>query len=289
VQGQSIQKGQILAVLKPPLALHDSWAEVYLSFEQAKTEYERAKRLKERNAISDRDYEAARQDYEMHRAGTAGYFSNDGKSDILRYDSKNQQFLILAPFSGIVQNVNVHSGLIVESHQKMFSIMNPSKIRLKIDVFENQISNLKELSGLSIQIPGVEQSIIFKNDEFTVLSNSKTLDPVTRTLTIWLEADKPDEKLYVGQTFNASLYSGNSKPILTVPHSAVLGEDLHQIVFIQEDGECFIKRYVKTGEIWNNYIAIEGGLEEGDRIVSRGTYQVKLAASKEVVGGAHNH
>jgi len=289
ISGQSVKKAQILAVLKPPLALHDTWAEVYLSFEQAKTEYERAKRLKERNAISDRDYEAARRDYEMHQAGTASYFSDDGESDILHYDSENQQFSILAPFSGVIQIVDVHSGQIVESHQKMFSIMNPSKIRLKIEVFENQMGKLKELSGLSIRIPGNEQPINFGKGEFTLLSRANILDPVTRTLTIWLEADNHDEKLYVGQTFNASLYSGNSKPVLTVPRSAVLDEDLHQLVFVQEDGECFEKRYVKTGEIWNNYIAIEDGLEEGERVVSRGAYQIKLAASKEAVGAAHNH
>ena len=39
--GQKVKKGQTLAIIVPPLAAQNSWAEIYLNYEQSKTEYER--------------------------------------------------------------------------------------------------------------------------------------------------------------------------------------------------------------------------------------------------------
>ena len=71
--------------------------------------------------------------------------------------------------------------------------------------------------------------------------------------------------------------------------SAVFDDNSQKVTFVHTSGESFEKRILETGTIYNNYLAVLKGLEEGERIVSSGGYQVKLASTSEEIGHAHTH
>ena len=74
-----------------------------------------------------------------------------------------------------------------------------------------------------------------------------------------------------------------------VPVGSIIDEDYGEYVFVQTGGESFEKRAVKTGPRYLGLVAILEGLSEGERIVSFGAYQVKLASMTKNIGSAHVH
>ncbi len=285
--GQKIGKGQTMAVIIPPLVAENSWAKIYLDYEESKAEYERAQRLKDKNAISDREYEQAWRSYQMKQAGFSNYIDPDNGS--LRFDSKNNQFFITAPISGVVSDLSILPGQKVDRDQKLFSIIDPSIVWLRLDLFAEQATKLSEISGVSINIPGSKKSIEIDEKSLTVISRGEMIDPQKRTLTLWLEAKNYDRKLLIGQTFSAQLYKSPEQNLLTVPRSALFDDNSGKIIFVHTSGESFEKREVETGSIFHDYISVLSGLELGERVVSLGGYQVKLASTSEEVGHPHTH
>jgi cobalt-zinc-cadmium efflux system membrane fusion protein len=285
--GQKVRKGQTLAVIVPPLATQNSWAEIYLNYEQSKTEYERAKRLKERNAVSGRDFENARRNYERHKAGIANYFDSEGSS--IRFDSQNQQFQITAPLNGTVSDVTILPGQNVDRNQKMFSIIDPSTVWLRMELFAGQVSKLTDISGASISIPGNDKKINLDKSSIKLVSRGEIIDPKKRTVTLWLEADNRGRLFMIGQTFRAHIYTSPATELLTVPTSAVYDDNSMKIIFVHTSGESFEKRELITGPIYHDYVAVLSGVAHGERVVNRGGYQVKLASTSEKIGHPHTH
>ncbi|MCK5330407.1 MAG: efflux RND transporter periplasmic adaptor subunit, partial [Candidatus Marinimicrobia bacterium] len=285
--GQKVVKGQTLAVLVPPLAAQNSWAEIYLDYEQAKSEYERAKRLKDRNAVSEREFEQAWRNYELHKAGFVNYFDSEGST--MRFDSKNQQFIITAPINGIVSEASILPGQKMDRHQKIFSIVDPSVVWLRIELFAGQSVKLTDISGVSINIPGNNNRINLDESHLTLISRGEIIDPIKRTITLWLEAVNSDRQFLIGQTFSVQIYTSPAQDMLTVPLSAVYDDNSQKIIFVQLSGESFEKRELVTGPIYHNYVGIKSGVTAGDRVVSRGGYQVKLASTSEEIGHPHTH
>ncbi|KAA3613741.1 MAG: efflux RND transporter periplasmic adaptor subunit [Calditrichaeota bacterium] len=285
--GQKVKKGETLAVLVPPLAAGNSWAEIYLKYEQAKTEFQRAKRLQVRKAISAREFEQAKRNFDVRKAGFSNYF--DSKNSSMRYDSQTQNFLITAPINGIVSDVTVLPGQNIDRNQNLFSIVDPSKVWLSIEVFAEQAAKLAQISGASVSVPGSEKMILFEQSHLKLINRGEILDPEKQTLTILMEADNAGRQLLIGQTFQAQIYTTPATNVLTVPSSAVYDDNGQKTVYIQLGGESFEKRAVKTGPIYQGFIPVTGGVQSGERVVKTGGYQVKLASSSEEIGHPHAH
>jgi len=285
--GQKVVKGQAMAVLMPPMSVQNSWAEIYLNYEEAKSEYERAKRLKERNSVSEYEFEQARRKYEMHRAGFENYFNT--KESSIHYDSKSQQFIITAPINGIVSEASVLPGQKVDRHQKIFSIVDPAVVWLKIELFADQSAKLADVSGALITIPGNNDRINLDKNQLMIVSRGEIIDPVKRTVTLWLEVNNRNRQFLIGQTFSAEIYTSPTEDMLTVPISAVYDDNSQKILFVHTSGESFEKRELVAGPIYHDYIGVASGVTAGERVVKRGGYQVKLASTSEEIGHPHTH
>lgn len=284
---QKINKGQTMAVIVPPLSAENSWAKIYSEYDQSKVEYDRAQRLKERNAISEREYEQIQRSYELKKSGFSNYFDSDGSS--LRFDSKNNQFLITAPIGGIVSDVSILPGQKIDRNQKLFSIVDADIVWLKMELFAEYAANLTDISGVSINIPGNEKRINLDGNNIHLISRGEMIDPQKKTLTVLLEAKNYDRKFLIGQTFSAQIYTNPEKDMLTVPLSAVYDDNSKKVIFVHSSGESFEKRELETGPIHHDYISVLNGVSAGERVVSLGGYQVKLASTSEEIGHPHAH
>ena len=58
---------------------------------------------------------------------------------------------------------------------------------------------------------------------------------------------------------------------------------------MHKEGESFERRDVVTGPTFYQYATIIGGIDIGERVVTQGGYQVKLASASEAVGHGHTH
>lgn len=279
IPGSTVKEGHVLAILSPPLGAVNSWTDRKLDYEHTKNEYERAKRLKGKKAISNREYEGIEHNFLVQKAGYEAYYQS-GDSDL---------FQLQAPISGLVTEITVLPGQKVKAGQKLMTIVDPSVVWLRADVFEKDYYQMDIPNGASITIPGLESAIKVDGENFHLLSLGTTLDSDSRTIPVLLEIANPDHLLKIGQTVQVDLYSTENTLSLSVSKSAIFDNDANQVVFVHMEGESFEKRIVKTGNRDNGLVAILSGLHNEERVVTNGGYLVKLASTSAAVGHPHAH
>ena len=84
------------------------------------------------------------------------------------------------------------------------------------------------------------------------------------------------------------LISSPMENVIHIPLSALTNEMGYFYVYKQLDEEGFQKQEVEIGVNDGKEVQILKGLKPGERVVTRGAYQVKMAASSGTIPG-HNH
>ena len=276
--GSIVKRGATVATITPPV-LGQGWASSRLAFEQAKRDYERAQRLKERQAISEREFEGVRNDY---LAMKAGFESVSGSGE-------NGTLELHAPISGKIIEWQVSPGQRVSAGDKLMAIVDPATVWLRVNVYENDFRDLGQPVGAFVKSDAVFGGFSIGKDDLTVLTRGGALDPVTRTVPVLLEVANPQERLRIHESTPVELYASDGISATAVPKTAVYEDEGIAVVYVQTGGESFEKRIVQVGPHYNGWVAITGGLAPGERVVTTGGYQVKLAASSAEIGHGHAH
>ena len=116
------------------------------------------------------------------------------------------------------------------------------------------------------------------------------IDPTTRALPVQFEVDNPGGQLLVGQTGTVLLYNKHRIRGTAVPRAAVLLEAGRPYVFVQLGGERFARRYIDITTRDGDWVGVKAGLKIGDRVVTRGAYEVRLAsAARGLPAEGHVH
>lgn len=280
--GSKVSKGEVVAVLSPPLNTVDSWTELKLAYQEAKSEYERAERLMEKDAISKREYEKLKLNYLTRKAGYEEFFNS-------QLDNGNEHFELKSPISGIVNEVSALPGQKAEAGQKIMTVIDPSTVWLKVNVFEKDYHKIGTPEGASLTIPGLDSPVVLDKDNFRLLSTGNIIETESRTIPVLLEVKNPDGLFKIGQVPKVELYTSEQKQALCAPSQAIYDDDGKQVLFVHTEGETFEKRVIETGDSYNGCVAILKGLQEGERVVSKGGYQVKLASTSAAIGHPHAH
>jgi multidrug efflux pump subunit AcrA (membrane-fusion protein) len=77
---------------------------------------------------------------------------------------------------------------------------------------------------------------------------------------------------------------------LTVPERALIDDNGVAVVMVQTGGERFERRPVRTGIRAAGRVAIESGLQPGDRVVIDGAWATLLAGrDNDRAGHGHSH
>lgn len=275
--GSVVRRGATIATITPPVQ-GSGWASSKLAFEQAKRDYERAQRLRKREAISERDFERIRNDYLAMKAGFES-LSGGGENGTLE---------LHAPIGGKIIEWQVRPGQRVNAGDKLMAIVDPATVWLRVNVYESDFQDLGHPVGAYVK-SGSADGWAIGDVDMTVLTSGGALDPMTRTVPVLLEVSNPSERLRIHESTPVELYASDGFTATTVPRSAIYEDEGMDVVFVQTGGETFEKRIVQAGPHFNGWIAVTRGLTAGERVVTTGGYQVKLAASTAEIGHGHAH
>jgi RND family efflux transporter MFP subunit len=289
VPGNHVKKGQILAIISPPFSGEGSWTALKLAYEKAQIDYERAERLIKKMAISEKEYQEAKRNYQLRKSSYESLMGNNANPSDRDEDSVSQFFSLTAPISGIISEMSFVPGQKISAGQKMLTIINPSKVWLTVKVPEKDVHFIGGVSGASFQPISSESLYVLDSSNSKLLSLSDIVDPKSRTVKLIFEVDNPNRDLKVGQFVSVSLHTEDDIQDIAVPESAVFEEGREYVVYVQKRGETFEKRKVKTGVQFQKMVQIIEGLEQGEWLVTIGGYQLKLASLSEEVGHGHTH
>jgi biotin carboxyl carrier protein len=198
---------------------------------------------------------------------------------------------VLSPLSGSLVQVYAAPGAQVLRGQPLFHVVDLARLWLEVQVPEADVARLSRPSGAWFRAEGTERIVEIRvgRGGARLVSFSGTVDPRTRTVPLVFEFASPGPDLRLGQSIPVQVYTGRAAEALAVPAAAVVDDGGgRDVVYVLADGEHFERRAVELGIRDGGFIEVRRGLSEGERVVTRGAYLVRLAASAPAAAG-HGH
>jgi len=268
-EGDMVKKDQLLAKLDPTdyqIVLNDRKA----SYATATANYDRAKTLVAKDAISKAEHDKIRAAYHTARANL------DAAEQDLKYTS------LKATFPGYIAKRHVENFEEVRRKQKIFSLQDISELEIKIDVPETIMIQLRRaIEPGKVTRPKRDIYAVFdqiKDVKFplTVKEFSTKANVNTRTFQATLKMDHPkDYNVLPGMTATvfAQVFSseGGDDVSVLLPLSAVISDpDKNPSVWIVDDNTMTVSSKPVTAGIMTDNSILVSGLEPGERVVTAG-------------------
>jgi Cu(I)/Ag(I) efflux system membrane fusion protein len=189
-----------------------------------------------------------------------------------------ENFPVYAAVSGTITDILVEEGDYVKQGQPLYKIANLKSVWAVFDAYENQIASLKE--GQEIKVT----TNAYPNEEFT--AKVSFVDPLlnssTRTVMVRAVLNNTNHLLKPGMFVEGTI-TGAQKQMedaVVVPASAVMWTGERSVVYVKTNPNepVFEMREVTLGITNGDTYTIISGLENGDQIVTNGTFTVDAAA-----------
>ena len=281
--GRPVLEGDALAFVAPT-STDDSFVRLRADAMEARKEAERAERLFESGAITGTRLEHARHDLEVAAAALAGV-GGDGAEPDAGIDPDRGLFALRTPISGVVAARHLDPGEHVEEGQPAFTVVDPSTVWFLARVPSPDVPALDQLRGAWFTVEG--GSLVYGTSE--VVSVGSMVDPLTRTVEVRFAVPNPDGALKVGMLADGRLQVGEPVSGVAVPARAIQDEDGLPVAYVALSAETFERRPVEVGPSDGEW-ALVTGVDAGERVVTTGAYQVKLASvDAAAVGHGHVH
>ena len=262
-----MQKGDRLAILAPSTDEQGGF-KLLGDYQLAKAEYERVTDLETQGAAAPRRVQEARIDLQQKEARLRAALGGLEISDL---DSTGNTFHLRAPVSGILTDVHLRFGQHVEMGERLFNIVDPSRVWLEAQVLASETQRLGSVKDAYFTIAGSAK--IFRTDELDgeIISVGGIVDPQTRRVPVIFEIENPQNIFKPGSYVQVYLREDIARSALSIPISAVLDEDGIPVVMTQVGPEDFRKVVVKVGARDEDYVEVLVGLDSEDRVVCRGS------------------
>ncbi len=267
--GERVKKGQMLVRMvggEEEALLVEAGA----TANEAKLQFERAKQLAKTGSASVSALDEARRVYETARARKVAIESQIG------------DFVIKAPFDGVVGLRNVSVGAMMRPGEMITTLDDDSVMKLDFTVPTTFLPVLK------IGTPVRAKARAYRNEEFEgeIVSVGSRIDPVTRSVTVRARVPNPDLRLKPGLLMTVEVLS-NSRQALAIPEEALRPIASKNHVFLVQDSDdsnnlILAQREVEVGSRRDGMAEVLSGLEVGERVVTRGAMTAGAGAAVQV-------
>ena len=215
--GQTVSKGQTLGRIDAS-GLQDAYLSAKSAVSSSQANYavaqrnlQRSQTLLQAGAIAQRDLETA-----QTQATSAAAALADSKARLATAMKNFDNTRIAAPFSGIVSQKSVSPGDVVQPGAALFTVVDPSTMRLVAAVPSDQLSMVRVGTDVAFSVTG------YGGRDFhgTVTRISPAVDPTTRQVQIIVSIPNKGHTLITGLYADGRISSATEQGIV-VPMSAV--------------------------------------------------------------------
>lgn len=281
VPGRFVRRGERLAVLAPASG-ESSFSSLVAEVERLERESERVERLYEEEAVPRKRLEETQHELAVARAALESVGGSNGSGAGSGY-----HYSVTTPIDGVVNVRSLELGARVEAGQHLFTVVDSRTVWLRARVRAGDAAALTDVRGASFVVEGGSDAR--RTDR--VISVGDLIDPETRTINVLLEVENDGRELKVGMLADVRLFVGESQMGVAIPAAAILEEDGLPVTYVQTGGESFERRVLELGPSDDQWTLVRAGVTAGERVVTEGAYQVKLAslATGEVADHGHAH
>lgn len=265
-EGMFVKKGEILLRTDQKdeaLKIRD----VENQIEQAQIELisrqrdmERKESLIKTNSITKKEYEDAKQAYELSKVTLQ---QKKIALDAAKQNITNTE--IAAPFSGIIVSLKVNLGDYLAPNADCFEILAPGSILVKGEVDE------QDLGKINKGMPSIVAFDAYPDEKFdgSVQRITPKTDETTKTSKVYIKLNKATEKLNLGMTATINIKTGEKDNVLLLPRTAILQDKINSYVF-KVKNKHLEKVILLPGQSDGEYAEIpDGKVSEGALVVDQ--------------------
>ncbi len=265
-EGDYVRKGQHLATLlrdDEEIRLRKS----KLRESNAHMAFERAEDLREKELISQEEYDTLKVDFEIARQESAeAQWAID-------------QTTIKAPFSGRLTRRIIQLGQHVRPGDELFQVTDFDPLIARIYLPERDVLGLNEGRKVRMSL-NADDSVVF---EGKVRWISPIVDTATGTVKLTLEAAASRPEIRPGSFITIDIVRETRADALLVPRESVIRELQKAHVFVTQ-GDVATKRAVKLGLEEGEFIEAVEGLQKGEKVVVAGQGGLKDGSPVKILG-----
>ena len=269
VPGLDVKSGQTLFSINNDNMADENLStrreEIEVEYEKAKSDYERKQSLAEDKIISESELLDAKAEYLKAKKHYDNMLKNypEGKT------------LHRAAISGSVKDILVANNSYVEAGQPIMTLAQNNKLYIRADLQSKYYPVLKDIKTANIR---TSDGIVYSLEDLSgrLLSYGKTTDMNNPLIPVTFEV-KNNGILIPGSFVEIFITTESDKIGIMLPNSAIVEEMGIYCVFVQTCVDSFEKRIITKGITDGNNTQILKGVEAGERIVSKGAINVKLA------------
>ena len=245
--GDAVTKGQVLATLDDR-DIREQLAGAEAQFKQAETEYNRTLRLFEKGAATDQAKVAAQTGLEASRARL------QQMRVMLSYAE------ITSPLDGIVTDRHFESGDLIAPGQILFSVYDPSVMRVEVPVPVRLLSRFTVNQAVSVVLDGIAQPV-----RGTVREIVSEIDSQSRSQKVKIKLEQAGLAILPG-TYGRITVEGDTHESLWVPVPSVYRVGQQEFVQVVSEGRV-IRRMVRTSLVQDGQVELISGLADGEVIL----------------------
>src|SRR4030095_4623638 len=177
---------------------------------------------------------------------------------------KNLSYAVIsAPIDGYVAERTADLGEYVSPQQKVVTIVRTNPLRIRIDIPEQAIPEVRVGQSVSITTSAWPD----RNFSGRVARIAPNVSAASRTLTVEAEIENGSGVLKPGQFATVRILQPRPTPTLLVPNRAVISEAGVSRVFVIKDGHAE-QRVVQTGQTEGDLIQIKTGVTNGEQVAT---------------------
>ncbi|MFQ5863288.1 MAG: efflux RND transporter periplasmic adaptor subunit [Candidatus Brocadiales bacterium] len=294
--GDEVKEGQRLALLDS-VELGNAVSEYFASKTRVsvnKANYEREKMLWEKKVSSEREMLNAKSAYlqakaEYEAAENKLHLFGLKEEDVLALKSQTHSittFPLLSPFDGTVVEKHIALGEMQDMSAHLFTIADLQVLWIILDIYEKDLAKISIGQEVKVSVSAYPDT--YFHSHITYISD--VIDERTRTVKVRVEVDNSERKLKPGMFVTAKIIMGETVPghkRLIIPSSAIESYEGKKTVFVALGNYAYKMKEVFVGREFDGQVEVLEGLNEGDEVVTKGSFYLKSEIQKKMLEHGH--
>jgi len=276
--GQAVNAGQVIAIVEQSIdagtqssiiAQNSDWQakrnEAEAQYTAAKIQYNRLKSIEDIAAKKDVTEAKARlEQAEKNR----GLYQNIPLQKV----QAAKYFNLTSPITGVVGNYNYAVGSFINSGETLLEVTNLNRVFVETQIFTNDAEQLKNIEKITTTSNNKSDKSSY---QLKLISTAQSVNGDNQSQKVIFEIINSKAQFKIGENINVNIFSKNVSSQITIPTDAISEINGKPAVFIKDNAEKYSISYISKGGSNEKFTTVIKGVEEGERIVTAGVYQMK--------------
>jgi len=291
--GQQVQQGEVLFIIDPrPYEAEVQQAQAQLTSARsratlARDELDRARKLVERQLVSESVFDAANNEYRIANARI-----EEAESSLVKAKLDLEYAHIKAPFTGLISRAELTVGNIVEAGSSapvLATLVSNQQLYAEFNVDEQtyiRSMRQRDLVGqMPVQLTLADDDKVYRGK---IHAFDNRLDISTGTIRARAIFENTDGALTPGMYANVHLGAPVETNVMLLPTKAIGTNQDKKFVYIVDENNTVGYREVTLGEYHQGQRVIESGPESGSLVVVNGLSHIRpgMPVEAEIVSAS---